>query len=297
VESTLTNGSEVFAALTNVGLTVNGNTGGLINTTPPQWIGELIQKVPYSGLWDLVSHDDLTSPNITAFTMTTVPTGGTKGDNGAAVVSTGAKWGPITVPALRWAGGDSFDRTVFDFGLSATAMSSYFRAQLTNYYQWRDAALITAMTTGLTAVAAEAAPDGSAITDVVNQIVDGVVNVEVKGGGIANLAVVTPAEFKALAKNSREQAPAFLTLDLGALTQGDLAGKLTVRPDPTATLATGDVLVANGAGVTGYELPDSPVRAEQVQVSIGNIDVGLFGYAAAIAASTNFFSLVSAPAA
>jgi hypothetical protein len=229
--------------------------------------------------------------------MTTVPTGGTKGDNGAAVVSTGAKWGPVTTPALRWAGADSFDRTVFDFGLSATAMSSYFRAQLMNYYQWRDAALIAAMTAGVASTAAEAAPTGSAITDIVNQIVDGVVNVEVQGGGIANLAVVTSSEFKSLAKNSREQAPAFLTLDLGALTQGDLAGKLTVRPDPTATLTAGDVLVANGAGVTGYELPGSPVRAEQVQVNIGNIDVGLFGYAAAIRSSANFFSLVTAPAA
>jgi ATP-dependent protease ClpP protease subunit len=61
VESTLTNGSEVFASLTNIGLTVNGNTGGLQNTVQPQWIGELVQKVPYSGLWDLVAHDDLTS--------------------------------------------------------------------------------------------------------------------------------------------------------------------------------------------------------------------------------------------
>jgi hypothetical protein len=65
-----------------------------------------------------------------------------------------------------------------------------------------------------------------------------------------------------------------------------------IRPDATSTLTAGTVLVANGVGITGFELPGSPVRAEQLQVSIGNIDVGLFGYNAIVRDSTNYVALV-----
>lgn len=295
LKSTLTDGTSVFAALTDVSFG-DATSGGIGNTNPPQWIGELVDRVPYVGLWDLVAHADLTSPNVTGFTMATAPTGGKKSDGGAAVTSTGAKWSPVTVTASRWAGADSFDRMAFDFGIQASALDGYFRAQLYNYFVARDAALLTSITSGITATAAEAVPTGSSITPLVNQILDGVGTVLSQKGGVANLAVLNTGDFKGLLKNSREQAPAFLTLDLGALTQGDVSGRLTVRPDLTGTITSGDVLVGNGVGVTGYELPGSPVRAEQVQVSVGNIDVGLFGYYAAIRQSANFFTLVSAAA-
>lgn len=293
LKSTLTPGGTVFDALTNIGLE-DAASGGLVNTNPPQWIGELLTRVQFAGIWENVAHDDLTSPVVHGFTLTTAPTGGAKGDAGAAVVSTGAKWSLVSVDAYRWAGADSFDRTPFDFGISASAMSSYFRAQLYNYFVARDEQLITAMTTGLAAVAAGAAPANSEIDAVTNQLLDGIVNVLTQGGGLANLGVVPTALYKSLIKNSKLQAPAFLEIDLGAITEGEVSGSFIVRPDLTGTLAAGDVLVANGqAGVTGYELPGSPIRAEQLQVSVGNIDVGLFGYIAAIRSGANFFSLVS----
>jgi ATP-dependent protease ClpP protease subunit len=296
LKATLTDGAAVFDALTDIGL-ADATSGGLVNTNAPQWIGELLTRVQFAGIWENVSHDDLTSPVVHGFTLTTAPTGGQKGDAGAAVVSTGAKWSLVSVNAYRWAGADSFDRTPFDFGISASAMSSYFRAQLYNYFVARDAQLITAMTSGLTATAAGAVPANSEIDAVTNQLLDGIVNVLSQGGGLANLGVVPVALYKDLIKNSTLQAPAFLEIDLGAITEGEVDGKFIVRPDLTGTLTAGDVLVANGqAGVTGYELPGSPVRAEQLQVSIGNIDVGLFGYIAAIRAGANFFSLVSAAA-
>ncbi|HWU46150.1 MAG TPA: head maturation protease, ClpP-related [Humibacter sp.] len=293
LKSLTTKSANVFAALTDIGL-ADAVSGGLVNTNAPQWIGELLTRVQFNGIWNAIAHDDLTQPTVHGFQLTTFPTGGTKGDAGAAVTSTGAKWSPVTVDAARWAGADSFDRTPFDFGISASALSSYFRAQLYNYYVWRDQQMINAMTAGMTATVMGAAPTGSSIDPVTNQILDGVVNVLNQGGGIANLAVLPVVLFKDLIKNSKLQAPAFLKLDLGAVTQGNIEGTLSIRPDLSGTVAAGDVLVGNGtAGITGYELPGSPVRAEQVQVSIGNIDVGLFGYIAAIRSSANFFSLVS----
>lgn len=292
VEDTLTNASEVFAALTNVSL-ADATSGGLVNTNRPQWIGELITKVPFSGLWDLIAHEDLTAPSIQAFVMQTAPTGGTKGDGGAAVTSTGVKWVLQTTPAGRFAGADSFDRTVFDFGLEASAFSSYFRVQLRNYYLWRDALLIAALSSGITPYSTAAIPSGSSITAITNKILDGVGTVLNQGGGIANIAAVSVADFTSLLKNSQLQAPAFITLDLGALSEGNVEGKITIRPDLTGTITTATVMVANGEGVTGYELPGDPVRAEQVQVSIGNIDVGLFGYAQAIRDSANYVTMVT----
>lgn len=298
IKGNLTDGNSVFAALTNVGFG-DGTSGGIANTNPPQWIGELVDRVPYASLWAHVAHADLTSPNVTGFQMVTKPTGGTKADNGGAVTSTGVKWSPVTKSVSRFAGGDSFDRMAFDFGISASALDGYFRAQTYNYFVYRDGILLTEMLNGLTAAEADAAPDGSAITDVTNTLLDGVVTVIGQGGGISNLSVIPLASFKSLIKNSREQAPAFLTIDLGTLTDGDVSGKLTVLPDPTGTkIAADNALVGNAAvGVTGYELPGVPLRAEQLQVSIGNIDVGLFGYCAAIRQSANFFTLVEPPAA
>lgn len=268
--------------------------GGLVNTNRPQWIGELIAQVPYSGVWDVIQHADLLSPRVTAFVMQTLPTGGTKADGGGAVTSTGAKWVLDTFDTARWAGADSFDRTLKDFGIDATALDSYFRAQLRNYYIWRDATVITAMKASISAAAAAAIPSGSAIDPVMNQILDGVGTVLSQGGGVSNLAVLPVALFKSLLKNSYQMAPAFLNVDLGSLSDGDVEGKLRIVPDLSATVPSGDVLVGNGAGFTGYELPDSPVRAEQLQVSIGNVDIGLFGYCLGVRQSVNYFTLVSA---
>jgi ATP-dependent protease ClpP protease subunit len=291
IEATLTDGAQVFDALTNISL-ADATAGGLINTNPAQWLGELVTKVPYDGLWDFINKDDLTSPNVQAFVIQTEPTGGTKADGGGAVTSTGAKWVLDTFNVARWAGADSFDRTPFDFGIQASALSSYFRIQLRNYYIWRDAKLITAMSTGVTQTYNPPAPANSVITQVTNQILEGVAAVLNQGGGLANIATMPVALYKTLLKASQVQAPAFITLDLGALSQGDVEGKIVVRPDLSATVATGNVLVANGAGVTGYELPESPVRAEQMQVTIGNIDVGLFGYCLALLDSPNYAVLV-----
>jgi len=291
IEATLTNGAEVFDALTSISLG-DATSGGLQNTNPPQWIGELVTKVPYDGLWNLVNHDDLTSPVVQGFVNETEPTGGDKGDGGSAVTSTGAKWTLKTFDVLRWAGADSFDRTPFDFGIQASALSSYFRIQLRNYYIWRDQKLITAMSAGVTQGYDGPKPTDSIISQITNQLLEGVVNVLNQGGGLANIATMPVALYKSLLKNSEQQKPAFLTLDLGALSDGKVEGKLVVRPDLSATVATGNVLVANGQGVTGYELPDVPVRAEQMQVSVGNIDVGLFGYAYALLDSPNYASLV-----
>lgn len=292
IEATLTDGAEVFNALTSISLG-NATAGGLANTVPPQWIGELVTKQMFPTLWDLISHDDLTSPNVQSFVSVTDPTGGTKADGGAAVTSTGQKWVLNTTPVLRWAGADSFDRTPFDFGIEASALASYFRIQLRNYKIWRDQQLVTAMLAGSAAYPNGPYPTGSVIPQVANQILDGVITILNQGGGVANLAALPVALFKSLIKSSWVQAPAFVTLDLGALTEGDIEGKIVVRPDLSGTVPAGDVLVANGQGVQGYELPDVPVRAEQLQVSIGNIDVGLFGYCLPVLDSINYIALVS----
>lgn len=293
IKSSLTTAGDVWDSLTNVSFG-DATAGGLVHGELPQWIDELVTRYHIPGIWELINHSDLTNPVIQGFVYSTEPTGGTKADGGGAVTSTGPKWVASTTNASRWAGADSFDRMAFDFGIQASLLESYFRVQLLNYYTWREGILLTALTASATVTYNNAPPASSSITTTTNQILTGMVNVFTQSGALANIASVTSAGYLNLLRNSALQAPAFITIDAGALTEGEVGGHITVRPDATATLTTGQVLVAAGSGVTGYELPGSPVRAEQIQVSIGNIDVGLFGYCAAVRDSVNFVSLVGA---
>lgn len=277
---------------------------GSTNLQEQQFIGELVAKVQYAPvIWDLIGHDDLLGPVVYGGAATTLPAGGDYAGNGAVVSSTAPVWAQEQVTASLYALAAGLARINFDFGQSAMVLNSFFRYALSDYYKWRDVKTINAIlgsSTGffgaLPALTAPKPPTNSIITSTVAEIASGIVNVLIQNGGVANFALINAAtDFAALMEASSQQAPAFWTIDLGALTEGEVEGKLAVRPDITGTLAAGTVVVGNGRqGITGYELADSPVRVEQVVTATGTIDTGLFGYCAAFRENANYFAKVTA---
>lgn len=279
---------------------------GSTNLQEQQFIGELVAKVQYTPvIWDLIGHDDLVGPVVYGGAASTLPAGGDYAGGGAVVSSTAPVWAQEQQTAALYAIAAGLARINFDFGQSAAVLNSFFRYALSDYYKWRDVKTIDAIlgsSTGffgaLPALTAPKPPTNSIITSTVAMIASGIVNVLTQNGGLANFAIINAAtDFAALMEASQQQAPAFWRIDLGALTSGQVEGKLAVRPDITGTLSASTVVVGNGLqGITGYELADSPVRVEQVVTATGTVDTGMFGYVAPFRENANFFAKVTSVA-
>lgn len=285
----------VFAALDFVDFSgTAGDTAEISEVQGiPQWLGQLYQGEYSQGLTvvsDLIGKRPLTSRSVTGFKVTTFPTGGAWAGNGAAITSGGFKTDPQgPYNAVSWAGADSIGREFFDFGIDAALMDAYFGYQIKNFWHAVDQAILTAITPATAVVADD--PTGLSIGAAWSQIIDAMMLVINNYGGLPNFVLVEPSLYKAAMKIPTVDALGYLSAALH-VSNGDLEG-LTIRPDITHTLATGDVLAGNGTeGATLYTLPGIPVRAQALN-AIGSIDVGLIGYYLALLNNANSFALVS----
>ena len=290
----LTSPEQLFAAWGNV---PSSGTGAVVNQ-PTQWVGELLAHATYQpAIADLIAHEDLTSRNIQGYQITTEPTGGDWNGNGSAPTSTGMKGTTKNYTANLFSGADGISREFFDFGASEQTLSTYFRFQTNNYLKWRDQKVFAAINSVAGSIVADnPAAFASGIGTGWSALVDGIVQVVVNQGGIPTFAVVEPSLWKSMLKVTNQQVIAYLASALNS-NRGDaenILQQFTYRPDTSGTLAAGNILVGNGqAGATLYELPGSPLRAQVQNVQIGTVDVGLFGYAAAVPEGAAWFTKVT----
>jgi hypothetical protein len=288
------NGATLFAALSDVKY---DGTGGIANTIAgpgnPQWLGEIWSATQYrQQVLPLFAHKDLTSLTFAGFKWTQKPAGGDWAGNKANIASNTLTVAPVTGSAVRYAIGHDIAREFVDFPVEGF-FESYAAAVTEDYSRWADAKVAAAAIAGATALAGDALttlPGGTAnIGSAASAIIDGAVALA-STGTLPNFALVHPTLYKQLLKTPENNVLGYLTASLG-LEDGALGG-FVVRP--SASLATGKVLVGAREAVTVFELPGAPVRIDALDLARGGVDKAAFGYLAVNVNDSAALQLVTA---
>jgi hypothetical protein len=268
----------LFGALSNV----KHSGAGAVSpyNTAAQWVDDVWDGVAAEPIIsDLIDSQVLTARTIAGYKVTTKPTGGDWAGNGAAITSTGLVTTPYTATAEYFAGGNTISREFFDFGVDSALLNAYFTAQGENYIAWADNIALT----GILGDASEVMADNPGSLEIgagFSALIDGVVQVIANKGGMPTFALVESDLYKSMMKIPQSSILGYLNAALG-FTQGELSG-FSLRPIAAATgvIEAGEILVGVRQGASLYQLAGTPVRVEALQVATGQIDVGLFGYAA-----------------
>lgn len=269
------NGATMYAALNDVKF---DGTGGLAPAmAQPAWIGEVWTALTYTQqVLPLFAHKDLTSLKFAGFKFGVKPDGGDWAGNKAAILSNTPTVIPVTGDAIRWAAGHDIAREFVDFPIPGF-FEAYAAAISEAYARWADNKVAAAAVAGATALAADALttlPGGTAnIGSAASAVIDGAVALSATGT-LPNFALLAPNLYKQLLKTPNNNVLGYLSAALG-LTEGDLAG-FTIRP--SASIATGKVLVGATQAVTVWELPGAPVRIDALDLARGGVDKAAFGY-------------------
>lgn len=273
-----TKADSLFGALTNVKHSGSGSVAPY--NTAPQWVDAVWDGVAADPIIsDLIDNQALTARTVAGYKITQKPTGGDWAGNGAAITSSALVTTPYTTTAEYFAGGNTISREFFDFGVDAALLNAYFTAQGENYIAWADRIALEGILTAASTVVADN-PAALEIGAGFSALIDGVVEVIANKGGIPTFAIVEANLYKSMMKVPQSSVLGYLNAALG-FTQGELAG-FSLRPvaAETGIIEAGELLVGVRQGATLFQLPGTPVRVEALQVATGQIDVGLFGYAA-----------------
>jgi len=287
------NGETLFGALSDVKYDGAGGIAGSMGILP-QWIGEVWRALNYrQQVLPLFSHKDLTSLTLNGFKWTTKPAGGDWAGNKGNVPSNTLVVAPVTGTASRYAIGHDIAREFVDFEVPGF-FESYAGAVTEDYAKWADAKVATEVTAGATALAADALTTlpgvtGGTIGSAASAIIDGA-TVLVTNGVLPSFALVAPALWKQMAKMPKSNVLGYLNAALG-LSEGDLDG-FVIRP--SASVATGKVLVGAREAVTVYELPGAPIRIDALDLARGGVDKAAFGYAGVVINDATGLQLVTA---
>lgn len=287
------NGATLFAALSDVKYDGTGGLAGIMGVLP-QWIGSVWQALNYrQQIVPLFGHKDLTSLTLNGFKWTTKPHGGDWAGNKGLVPSNTLVVAAVTGTAGRYAVGHDIAREFVDFPVPGF-FESYADAVTEDYAKWADATVATAINAGATALAADALTTlpgvtGGTIGSAASAIIDGA-TVLVTNGVLPSFALVAPALWKQMAKMPKSNVLGYLNAALG-LSEGDLDG-FTIRP--SASVATGKVLVGAKEAATVYELPGVPIRIDALDLVKGGIDKAAFGYAGVVINDATGLQLVTA---
>ncbi|MGA1838460.1 hypothetical protein VD659_16195 [Herbiconiux sp. 11R-BC] len=277
------NGATLFAALSDVKY---DGAGGIANTITgpgaPQWLGEIWSATTYrQQVLPLFNHKDLTSLTFAGFKWTQKPSAGGADwpGNKSNVPSNTLTVAPVTGSAVRYAIGHDIAREFVDFPVEGF-FESYAAAVTEDYSRWADGKVAAAAIAGATALAGDAlttlpGATGQTIGSAMSAIIDGAVAISVTGT-LPNFALVHPTLYKQLLKTPSNNVLGYLSAALG-LEDGELGG-FTIRP--SASLATGKVLVGAREAVTVFELPGAPVRIDALDLARGGVDKAAFGYLA-----------------
>jgi hypothetical protein len=250
------------AALSNITNTAN------IWTAPDTYAGELWSGLRYSRRWvDMFSPGKLTSYKVNGWRWVVRPEVDDYAGDKTAVPSNSPTTEPVDVTAARLAGAHDLDRKFTDFGDTAF-IASYFDAMTESYAVKSD---LKARAAGIAAGAANVS--ATVATSLLHALLVAKVELETYeddgfAAGTPDYYVVNSTDYIGLLDTTNDAAPAFLK-ELGI----DFDKIRATAAQPAGTITAG----VKSAG-TFYELGETPIRVEALNIANGGIDGGVFGY-------------------
>lgn len=250
------------AALSNITNTAN------IWTAPDTYAGELWSGVRYDRRWvSMFSPGKLTSYKVNGWRWKVRPEVSDYAGDKAAVPSNAPETEPVDVTAARLAGAHDLDRKFTDFGDTAF-IASYFDAMTESYAVKSD---LKARAAGIAAGAANVST--TVATSLLHALLVAKVELETYeddgfAAGSPDWYVVNSTDYIGLLDTTTSAAPAFLT-ELGI----DFDKIRATAAQPAGTITAG----VKAAG-TFYELGETPIRVEALNIANGGVDGGVFGY-------------------
>lgn len=234
----------------------------------PDYVGELWSGVDYKRKFvPLLVGRKLTSLKAKGWRWVTPPEMADYAGDKAAIPSNAVELEEVLATAQRLAGGHDIDRAYWDFG-DTEFVESYYRKQAESYAKKSDAragAFIAASASGATAAA-----------DFLSAIVTAVDEVEDETDGDASYVIVNKTDFRTeLLGITNNDVPAFLK-ELLNIEPGQF-----VRA-PSTIVPQGTVIAGVKQAGAFYELGETPIRVQAVNVANGGNDLGVFGYTASI---------------
>ena len=276
---------KLMAALADI----TPGTGNAI-LAAPQWVGELWSGRGYQRrIVPLINQAALSAFKISGWRWKTKPTVAPYAGKKADVTSNAAEVEMVDLTAKRLAGAHDIDRIYMDFP-NPEFWSSYFAAMTESYARQSDAAALTDLISGATAVTGGATPTG--VPRGLVGIVDGAL--KLVDFAVPSFAVVETSLWRDILLTPREKTLEFLNASLG-FEDGSLQNFQIV---PSSGLAANTVLVGARDAATFHELGGgTPIRVEAENISKGGRDVGVFGYYATNVHSAAGLALVTTQAA
>lgn len=250
------------AALSNITNTAN------IWTAPDTYAGELWSGLRYSRRWvDMFSPGKLSSYKVNGWRWVVRPEVADYAGDKAAVPSNAPTTEPVEVTAARLAGAHDIDRKFTDFG-DTTFIASYFDAMTESYAVKSD---LKARAQGITAGAANVS--ATVATSLLHALLVAKVELETYeddgfAAGSPDYYIVNSTDYIALIDTTTAAAPAYLT-EMGI----DFDKIRATAAQPAGTITAG----VKAAG-TFYELGETPIRVEALNIANGGVDGGVFGY-------------------
>jgi hypothetical protein len=251
------------------------DTGDLVTYLPKQWLGEVDDGTQYTPIFaELFGQQTLSSLAMTGWKWNAKPVGGTWTGNKTEIPSDPVTFTQVNENATRWANGNDIAREHRDFGTPGF-FEAYDRLNREAFYRWLDETIVlTEALAGATDLEADN-PSGLSIGAGWSALIDGASAI-VAAGLKPTGAVVDLALWKSMLKTPSSDVLGYLSGAIG-LETGDLAG-FQIRPYNFSGGADGHILVVARSAADVYTLPGSPIRAEALNISLGGIDVGYFGY-------------------
>lgn len=246
------------------------------DTSVPQHVGELWAKRPYERKYlPLFNSQSLTGMKVTGWKWdpAKTPTVAEYSGNVAEIPSNALDTIPVSVDAIRVAGGHKLDRRYIDFG-DQGVYASYFSKMTESYSRVTDAAILSAAVTGATTTSPGTVPSG--VAKGLAAVVDGALAV-IASENTPRFSIVSPELWRDILLTGKDEVLGYLSASLG-LEDGELGG-FKLLP---GAVGTGKVLTGAKEAATVYELPGVPIRVEGIDPHHGAIDPALFGYYAFI---------------
>lgn len=262
---------QVNAALADV-IPANDSGAGLLR---PQWLGELwtAQNVQRDFI-DAYSHAPLSSGlKVQGWRWVNKPEVGPWAGNKTEIPTNPVKTEPADAPIERIAGGWDVDRIFFDLG-DAGFLQSFLAAATEDYGRKSEDAFALKI-----AAAASVAPDKAA--NLLEAMDVAARALSMRGARVSSIAMSTDLWSQYLAIKASD-APWWLQ-NQGSV---NLADSTTNAAHLSAfanhALPAGTVIAGDRRAATYYEAAGSPIRVQAVNVPLGGIDLGVYGYNATL---------------
>ncbi len=250
------------AALSNITQTANEFA------TPDGYAGELWSGLTYTRRYvPMMATSPLTSYKVRGWRWVVAPEVADYAGDKTAVPSNQPTTEDVDVIAARLAGAHDIDRKFVDFG-DTEFIASYYNRMTDSYAVKSDqkarAALIAAANANVYGTTANSLLKALMLARVALITYED----DSFAAGEPDWFLVNSTDYVGLLDVTTAQVPAFLT-DLGID---------PTRIVPTASVPAGSVMAGVKAANTFYELGQTPIRVEAINVANGGIDGGVFGY-------------------